>query len=331
MNNRLRTISRKGKTSMGKARKSKIEFRYYKMPSGIPILALLGREWIRTYGVGIDYLHFHNCMEIGYCYSGSGILTVGEDDYQFSGNQFSVIPQNCPHTTISDPGTSSRWEYLFVDVEEILRELYPSGINDKRVKGIISKINSKGLFLDARDYPVLAGKIRNMLDIIRGRKEFYLEEAKGVLISFLAEVARKNNGDNYADASQPAQDGKNNLLVSDALDYIGEHYMETIRIEELAGHCHISETHFRRLFSSCINMGPLEYINLVRIQNACEMLRKTDALVSDIAFRCGFSTLSTFNRNFKQVTGCSPYEWRKDPANFEQQIMKFEIHSEEGW
>ena len=82
---------------MGKARKSKIEFRYYKMPSGIPILALLGREWIRTYGVGIDYLHFHNCMEIGYCYSGSGILTVGEDDYQFSGNQFSVIPQNCPH------------------------------------------------------------------------------------------------------------------------------------------------------------------------------------------------------------------------------------------
>ena len=71
MNNRLRTISRKGKTSMGKARKSKIEFRYYKMPSGIPILALLGREWIRTYGVGIDYLHFHNCLEIGDCYIGT--------------------------------------------------------------------------------------------------------------------------------------------------------------------------------------------------------------------------------------------------------------------
>lgn len=263
---------------MGKARKSKIEFRYYKMPSGIPILALLGREWIRTYGEGIDYLHFHNCMEIGYCYSGSGILTISEDDYQFSGNQFSIIPQNCPHTTISDPGTSSRWEYLFVDVDEILGELYMPAINDKKVKCIINKINSKGLFLDARDYPVLAGKIRNMLDIIRGRKEFYLEEAKGVLISFLAEVARKNNGDSYADASRFVQDGKNNILVSDALSYIGEHYMETIRIEDLAGHCHISETHFRRLFSSCINMGPLEYINLVRIQNACEMLRKTDAL-----------------------------------------------------
>lgn len=58
------------------------------------------------------------------------------------------------------------------------------------------------------------------------------------------------------------------------------------------------ETHFRRLFSSCMSMGPLEYINLVRVQNACELLRKTDTLVSEIAFRCGFSTLSTFNRNY---------------------------------
>lgn len=315
---------------MGKAKKSKIEFRYYKMPSGIPILALLGREWIRTYGEGIDYLHFHNCMEIGYCYNGSGTLTIGEENYHFSGNQFSVIPQNCPHTTTSDPGTASRWEYLFVDVEEILKGLYSPAINEKKAKRIINRINSRGLFLETKDYPVLAGRVLDMLDIMRGSKEFYLEEAKGILISFLTDIARRNE-DKETGIHQDVVEGKSNIMVSDALTYIKEHYMEPIRIEKLAGHCHISETHFRRLFSSCINMGPLEYINLVRIQNACEMLRKTDALVSDIAFRCGFSTLSTFNRNFKQVTGCSPYEWRKNPGNFEQQIMKFEIHSEEGW
>ena len=328
MDNRLRILSERG-ISMGKAKKSKIEFRYYKMPAEIPILALLGSEWIRTYGEGIDYLHFHNCMEIGYCYNGSGILTIGEEDYRFSGGQFSIIPQNCPHTTTSDPGTKSKWEYLFFDTEEILRELYPPDVNEKKVQWIINRVNARGLFLEAADYPVLAGKIRNMLDIMRQNDEFYIEEVKGVLISFLASIARKNSG-NSTYNSQENLDGKNNILVSDALTYIREHYMEPIRIEKVAGHCHISETHFRRLFSSCINMAPLEYINLVRIQNACEMLRKTDALVSDIAFRCGFSTLSTFNRNFKQVMGCSPYEWRKKPGNFEQQIMKFQIHSEEG-
>lgn len=315
---------------MGKTRKSKIELRYYKMPAGIPVLALLGKEWIRTYGVGIDYLHFHNCMEIGYCYNGTGILTIGEEDYHFSGNQFSIIPQSCPHTTTSDPGTLSRWEYIFVDVDELFKELYPSSINEKRVQWITSRINSKGLFLEVADYPAAAGKIREILDIMRKKEEFYPEEAKGVLISLLLGIARRNK-DNNTDTVQGIEDKKNNIIVSGALDYIKEHYMEPVRIEQLAGKFHISETHFRRLFSSCLNMGPLEYINLVRIQNACEMLRKTDRLVSDIAFKCGFSTLSTFNRNFKQVIGCSPYEWRKNPSNFEQQIMKFNIHSEEGW
>jgi AraC-like DNA-binding protein len=310
---------------MGKKRKSKMEFRYYKMPADIPILALLGQKWVRSYGQGIDYLHFHNCMEIGYCYEGKGTLTIGEKDYPFSGNQFSVIPHNCPHTTTSDPGTMSRWEYLFLDVDKVLRGFLPEG-NQKKMEQVIHRINARGTFCGAKDAPEMAGKILQALDIMRGTKEFYAEEAKGVLAAFLIEVARENR-----DETQNAKDEKVNDLISDALDYVSRHYMEQIRIEALAERCHISETHFRRLFSSCMSMGPLEYINLVRVQNACELLRKTDTLVSEIAFRCGFSTLSTFNRNFKQVVGCSPFEWRKNPENFEQQLLKYEIHSEEGW
>lgn len=286
---------------MGKARKSKIEFRYYKMPAGIPVLALLGREWIRTYGEGIDYLHFHNCMEIGYCYNGSGTLTIGEEDYHFSGNQFSIIPQNCPHTTTSDPGTLSRWEYIFVDVDEILRELYPSNINEKRVKWITSRINSKGVFLEAKDYPVIAGKIREILDIMRRNEEFYLEEAKGVLISMLVGIARENK-DSRTDINPGMEDKKNNILVSNALAYIKEHYMEPIRIEKLAGKCHISETHFRRLFSSCINMGPLEYINLIRIQNACEtkVSLSTDAKDAEGYIREGYAFSPMFTIGYQK-------------------------------
>lgn len=311
---------------MGKRKKSKMEFRYYKMPVGIPVLAMLGEDWVRPYGAGIDFLHFHNCMEIGYCYGGHGILTIGEKDYYFTGNQFSVIPQNCPHTTTSDTGTVSRWEYLFIDASEILYGLYPNDCNEKRVKRIIQRVNSRGVFKDACDSPELAARVRQTLDIIRSNDEFCLEEAKGILTAFLTGLARENKDD-----LQDVEDEQNNAIVSEALHYINSHYMEQIRIETLAKHCHISETHFRRVFSSCMAMGPLEYINLIRIQNACELLRKTDALVSDIAFRCGFPALSTFNRNFKQILGESPNEWRKNPENFEQQIFKFEIHSEEGW
>lgn len=91
-----------------KRKKPKMEFRYYQMPSGSPMLALLGEKWVQNYGRDIDYLHFHNYLEIGFCYEGQGTLTLGEEDVRFSGREFSVIPRNYPHTTNSDWNTMSR-------------------------------------------------------------------------------------------------------------------------------------------------------------------------------------------------------------------------------
>mgnify|MGYP000175800329 CR=1 FL=1 len=54
-------------------------------------------------------------------------------------------------------------------------------------------------------------------------------------------------------------------------------FPESIRIEELADVCHISETHLRRIFQESMRMPPVEYINWVRIRAACKELRKTNA------------------------------------------------------
>lgn len=92
-------------------------------------------------------------------------------------------------------------------------------------------------------------------------------------------------------------------MITRVLDFVSYHYMEDIRIEDLAKICHISETHFRRVFTSHMKVSPLEYINSVRIHTACEFLQKTDIPVADIAHKCGFTTNSTFNRNFRQIMG----------------------------
>lgn len=315
---------------MPKRRKNRMEYRYYRMPVGSPILAFLGEKWVQTYGEGIDCLHFHNYMEIGYCYEGQGDILIGEEDYRFVGEQFSVIPKNCPHLTKSDPGTMSRWEYLYIDVEKLLQELYPSGSGEKQREYVQCRINAKALFERAEDFPEISDKILKVLNIMRESKEFYMEEAKGILMSLLVSIARENRV-NMQEMARQSNGEMIDLMISDALVYIGEHYMDPIRIETLAELCHISETHFRRVFSNYMNMKPLEYINLVRIQNACELLKKTDDSVANIAYKCGFSTLPTFNRNFRQITGNSPMEWRKQPDHFEQQLFKFRVYSEQGW
>ena len=105
-----------------KRRKPKMEFRYYQMPAGSPILALLGQKWVQNYGNDVDYLHFHNYLEIGFCYEGDGFMAFGEAERRFSGREFTVIPPNYAHTTNSDLGTVSTWESLFIDVEGFMKK-----------------------------------------------------------------------------------------------------------------------------------------------------------------------------------------------------------------
>lgn len=303
-----------------------MEFRYYQMSAGSPILALLGQKWVQNYGNGVDYLHFHNYLEIGFCYEGDGFLVLGEDEPRFSGREFTVIPPNYPHTTNSDVGTISRWEYLFIDVEGFMKRFLDSPVKAEKM---IQRIYSKALFLREEEYPSISAKILKIMNIMRDGEEFYLEEAKGVLAALLVEIARLNRPSEEDRVAE--ETGKLTNMITRVLDFVSYHYMEDIKVEDLAKSCHISETHFRRIFTSYMKVTPLEYINTVRIQTACELLQKTDDPVADIAHKCGFTTNSTFNRNFKQIMGVTPIEWRKRPESYEQQILKFDIHSEEGW
>ena len=305
-----------------------MEYRYYRMPEGRKVFALLGEKWVQHYGRDIDYLHFHNYMEIGYCYEGTGTLTLGKKNYRFNGGEFTVIPQNYPHTTNSEDDTVSRWEYLFVDAEGILQEI--CGHNPIRQERMSRRLNSRALFLKEKDYPSLGGKVRRILDIMRNTEEFYQEEAAGLLTALLAGIAR-NNQETSEKEESGLEESKFSVMIAQTLQYISTHYAEPSKEKELASMCHIRETHFRRIFSSYMNMSPLEYINQVRIRMACEHLKRTDEPIAEIAVKCGFSTNSTFNRNFKQLLGVTPMEWRKRPENYERQLLKFEIHSEEGW
>ncbi|MBU5482609.1 AraC family transcriptional regulator [Blautia sp. MSJ-19] len=303
-----------------------MEFRYYQMSAGSPILALLGQKWVQNYGNDVDYLHFHNYLEIGFCYEGDGSLVLGEEEVRFGGREFTVIPPNYPHTTTSDLGTISRWEYLFIDVEGFMRKFID---NPVKAEKMIQRIYSKALFLKESEASSVAAKILKIMNIMREGEEFYLEEAKGILASLLVEIARLNR--NSEEERVGEEKGKLTNMITRVLDFVSYHYMEDIRVEDLAKSCHISETHFRRVFTSYMKVSPLEYINTVRIHTACEFLQKTDDPVADIAHKCGFTTNSTFNRNFKQLMGVTPVEWRKRPENYEQQLLNFDIHSEEGW
>ena len=249
------------------AKKKEIEFRYYEIPQNEPCMALLGEAWIRPYGM--DSLHFHNYMEIGYCYDGIGDMVLDEEIIPYQPDMFTVIPRNFPHNTASDNFSLSSWEYLFIDVEAFLREVYREDSLYAEDMGAI--INNRAWAVDAARYPETAELIKSIMDEMRYKKEFYAESVKGLQLSLLMNIARMNQGKQVKVRKQ----SRGVSQISFALHYIGAHYAEELTIGDLARECHMSETHFRRVFQKIMNMTPSDYLNLVRVQMACEYMKKT--------------------------------------------------------
>ncbi len=222
-----------------------MEFRYYQMPAGSPILALLGQKWVQNYGNDVDYLHFHNYLEIGFCYEGDGVMAFGEAKMRFSGREFTVIPPNYAHTTNSDLGTVSKWEYLFHRCGRFHEKKFLN--NPVKAEKMIQRIYSKALFLKENESPSIAAKILKIMNIMREGEEFYIEESSGVLAALLVEIARLNRVSPEDRVEE--ETGKTYKYDHPCTGFL---FLITIwrtfGLRDLAKICHISETHFRRVF-----------------------------------------------------------------------------------
>ena len=310
---------------MAVKKKDKVELRYYDIPQKEGVIALTGEDWIREYGDGIDYLHFHNMMEVGICHFGTGDLVLDKTVKRFGPDMITVIPRNYPHTTNSDRGTMSYWEYLFFDPSSLLHEHF--GENEITRRRFLNLLNRDAVLGTVQQYSSLSAIVCLIFEEMKTKDAFYIEKTRGLLLSLLFEIARISKDEDEPDVSLRTGVGQ----IQNALKYVEQHYAETIRIEQLARECNISETHFRRLFSEYIDMTPVEYINMVRVLRACDRMRQSNDSMSTVALNCGFSTVSTFDRNFKQVLGVTPYQWKKDPKNYESRLLEVNVSVRKGW
>ena len=121
------------------------------------------------------------------------------------------------------------------------------------------------------------------------------------------------------------------MNIRPALEYVDRNYADCIKASDLAKKCNMSETHFRRVFDEAIKMSPMDYLNLVRIQKACMIMNKTDHSMEVVASECGFTTFSTFNRNFRKYLNTSPYQWKKNKENYVSKLLDYNINALKGW
>ena len=103
-------------------------------------------------------------------------------------------------------------------------------------------------------------------------------------------------------------------LVEQACRVVHAEFMQPIAVPEMAKRLGVSEGHLSRTFHHATGLRLVEYIARFRAERAKTLLRETSRPVIEIAFACGFQSLSQFNRVFRAQFGKTPGEVRSGDA-----------------
>lgn len=102
--------------------------------------------------------------------------------------------------------------------------------------------------------------------------------------------------------------------VQRSIDYIDEHYMSAISLDDLAQAAFLSKYYYLRSFKQYTGMTPYEYLTSVRLSHAMTLLVASDQTIDEIGFQTGFGGAKNFIRQFRQSMGITPGDYRKNPG-----------------
>lgn len=111
-------------------------------------------------------------------------------------------------------------------------------------------------------------------------------------------------------AAENSTDRANLKLMTEACLFISENCMKPLSLNDVAVQIGVSRSHFAHLFKSYTNMTFVDFLTVERVKLAETFFLNPHLRITDIAFESGFSSISSFNRSFKKIKGCSPTEFR---------------------
>ncbi len=126
-----------------------------------------------------------------------------------------------------------------------------------------------------------------------------------VLVEILLVIYRCMQAEEAARSTAPAR-----LSIEEVEAFIRERYAEDISLSSLAARFGFNPSYFSRLFGARTGMHLTEYINRIRIQKSCALLKRSSMGIMEIAFVVGYNNRSHFDRSFRRTTGMSPREYR---------------------
>lgn len=234
--------------------------------------------------------HYHHAFEVYYMKNGTCNYFIGNHSYKVEPGDVILIPNDVIHRTNYGGVAHTR---LLINcsenyIPEAIKEQIPSIGYLYRNKKVTAELDEIFANIE-REY--------NIAD------EMSEEALKCYTTSLFLLILRNKNEHEKREES---------TLVSTVLNHIQHNYMNDIKLSSAARLVSVSAEHLSRMFKQETGFGFKEYLTILRLQKAEDMLRNEPGrAVSEIAFACGFNDGNYFSYKFKEAYGVSPTKIRE--------------------
>ena len=247
--------------------------------------------------------HWHTALEIIMPLEGNYTATILSNTYELEPGDIFIIPAGTIHS-LQAPPKGARFIY-------ILELNFLSQLPGYHYIQTLLSQPMRITYEEDHEYYAQESKL------ILALAEHYWDQSitkemnlYACLLSFFAKICEKNIGVLSANMGTTIKNSSVVNQLSMVLEYIDEHYSESITLEQAAQVARFSKFYFTRLFKDYTNRTFYEYLTEKRIHAAEQMLLMPKLPVTEVSIQAGFSSLSSFNRTFKRSKGCSPTEYR---------------------
>ncbi len=252
------------------------------------------------------YCHWHKEVELLYIISGNCLLKINHQSYFVQAGDFVFIPVNQVHMAIGDQ------EHAFQFIALVFHPDFISSFgNDYIQQTVIDPMvhwkyeTSPVMKHDA----FLADIMHHILSVWQKHEVGYALDIKTQVFLVLNHIYAKVSQENMVQIS--AVDYKV-TEIKKMISFIQKNYMKNLTLASTASFFSISKGHLCRFFKEMTGMSFVEYVNYYRINESCELLKKTNYSISVISEMTGFHTVSYFNRTFQKYMHKTPKEYRRN-------------------
>lgn len=238
-------------------------------------------------------LHYADTIEILLCEDLCGEIVIDNQHYSLGDRQLFVIPPYTIHSNHVFPGDGAMY-VLKISLQEM-----------ERYENIPNLLSLRGCYLWQLQYlcPEYPKAREIMEELIERDGE--LADCLPRILELFAMLSR------YVDKEREAAPAHSKFKASSLQELIlwtNDNFSRKITIDEAAGMTGYSKYHFCSRFKAQTGMTYMNYLNSVRVSQACLMLRRGDS-VQAVCRSCGFENVSYFIQVFKRFQHVTPYQY----------------------